>query len=82
MMPSRSELKAGLVLIAAVAEAIREAGRILSGTLYAMLMGKIDYQAYQKLIQMLKNADLVREEAHELIWIGPEFAKGKTSVQR
>jgi hypothetical protein len=34
----------------AVAETIREAGKIPSGTLYATLMGKIAYEGYQKLL--------------------------------
>ena len=59
--------------MAATAEAIREAGRIPSGTLYAMLMGKMDFQAYSVLIRTLKNAGLVEERTHELIWIGPNL---------
>lgn len=59
-------------MIAGVAEAIREAGEIPSGTLYSMLIGKVDIEGYGKLIGILKNAGLVSESAHLLKWIGPK----------
>ena len=71
--PSRVELKNGLRMIAVVAESIREAGRVPSGTLYALVMGRMSLEAYEKMIQILKNTGLVSEVAHELIWIGPNL---------
>ena len=73
MTPSRAELENGLRMIAVVAESIREAGRVPSGTLYALVMGRMSLEAYEKMIQILKNAGLVEERAHELIWIGPNL---------
>lgn len=67
------QVSAAFSLLAGVSEAIREAGRIPSGTLYAVLIGKIDITGYQKIIGILKNAGLVEEKSHELIWIGPSF---------
>ncbi len=61
-------------MLTAVSEAIREAGRIPSGTLYAVLMGKVNIAGYEKMIGILKGAGLVEERSHELIWIGPRLA--------
>ncbi len=70
--PTKEHLKAGFMVVATVAEAIRVAGRIPSGALYAILCGKMTLQEYERVIQILKNTDLVKEEHHELTWIGPE----------
>jgi hypothetical protein len=64
-----------IVVILAVSEAIREVGRIESGTLYALLCDRLSLAAYQGVISALKGADLVSESNHVLIWIGPELTK-------
>ena len=69
-----SQTRAALALTMAVAETIREAREIPSGTLYAMLVSKVDLPGYQAMIRNLKNAELVEERAHMLRWIGPELA--------
>ena len=63
-----SEIKAGLEVIKAIAEAIREAKSIPSGTLYAVLMGKLSLEQYEKIISILINAGLVTESGHVLTW--------------
>jgi hypothetical protein len=69
--PTANQVKAALAVTLAVAEAIREAGEIPSGTLYSMLISKVDLQGYEAMIRNLKNAGLVEEKAHLLKWIGP-----------
>lgn len=69
-----AQTKAAFQMVAAVAEAIREARRIPSGTLYAVLMGKTDLAGYEKMIGILKGAGLIEEKSNELIWIGPEVS--------
>lgn len=69
---TKEQVKSAFTALAAVAEAIREAKRIPSGTLYAMLIGKVDMPSYERMISMLKNAKLIEERFHELIWVGPE----------
>lgn len=71
--PTATQVKAALAMTLAVAEAIREAGEIPSGTLYAMLVSKVDMQGYQSMIRNLNNAGLVEEKAHLLKWIGPKL---------
>lgn len=68
---TNQQAKAGLALIQAIAETIRECGSAPSGVLYAGLMGKVSLEGYNKIIGILKGAGLVREdESHLLHWIG------------
>lgn len=71
-VPSKAELTAALNATFAIAEAIREAGSIPSGHLYAVVCGKLSLAAYEGIIRTIKNADLVSETANMLRWIGPE----------
>ncbi len=67
---------AALNAVKALADAIRELGRVPSGHLYASIMGSVDLETYQAVIDILKRASLVSEDgAHELRWIGPTFAR-------
>lgn len=75
MEATTHELKAGFNIILAVTEAIREARELPSGTLYALLCGKMDLPTYERMIQILKNTKLVEEKAHMLRWIGPEISQ-------
>ena len=68
---SAEEIKAGVEVLRAVADAIRELKQVPSGHLYARLMGYMDLAAYERIIGVLKNAGLVREENHLLIWVEP-----------
>lgn len=69
--PTTEQVKAAFGVMLAVCEAIREAKRIPSGTLYATLMGRMDFEAYTKLVARLKGTGLVIEQNHELVWVGP-----------
>jgi hypothetical protein len=69
--PTQEQVKAAFQVTALVCEAIREAGRIPSGELYATLMGKMDLETYDKMIATIKRTGLVEERGHELIWMGP-----------
>jgi hypothetical protein len=75
--PTREDMRAGLQIMMAVAETIREAGEVPSGVLYAGLIGRIDIHGYTKLIGILKNSGLVEEQAHLLRWIGPALEVAK-----
>lgn len=71
MTINKDQLKAGVAMVAAVSEAIRELGSVPSGHLYARLQDKLTLDQYEKLINILKNAKLVEENNHLLTWIGP-----------
>jgi hypothetical protein len=68
--PTKDEVLAGLMAVKAVADTIKELGSVPSGHLYAALMGKLNFESYMHIIEILKGAGLVRETmAHELEWI-------------
>jgi hypothetical protein len=69
--PTPDQVKAVLEILVAVGDAIKELGRVPSGHLYARLMDKLSLEQYNTVIRKLKETGLVKEEAHELIWIGP-----------
>lgn len=73
MKPTAEQLKAGLKMLMVVAETVREAGEVPSGTIYAALIGKVDMAGYESMIRTLKNAGLIEEKFHMLRWIGPEI---------
>jgi hypothetical protein len=65
--------KAGLAVIMAVSETIRESKRCPSGVVYAALVGRVSLEGYNKILSILKGAGLIQEtNAHELVWVGPE----------
>ena len=68
----KQQLAVALAVTLAISEAIREAGEIPSGTLYAIVMGKVDLNGYQKILDILTNASLIRVMPSHLIrWVGP-----------
>jgi hypothetical protein len=71
--PTATERRAGLKILLAVAETIREAGSVPGGHLYAGLVDRMSLQGFEAMIQILVNGNLVRRDAsHLLTWIGPE----------
>ncbi len=70
-----AQQKAGFLLLAAVADTIRQLGSVPSGHLYAQIMGKVDIHGFQKLVAILKGSGLVSESNDILTWIGPEIAR-------
>lgn len=74
--PTAAQIKAALSLTLAVAETIREAGEVPSGTLYVNLCDKLDHEAYTALLRTLTNAGLIRVlPSHMIQWIGQTFDK-------
>lgn len=67
-----AELRAGLQILLAVSETIREAGETPSGVIYAALAGRVSLEGYQSMLRTLKGAGLIEETpAHLLRWVGP-----------
>ncbi len=67
---TREAMKAGIQVITAVADAIRELGEVPSGHLYARLMGHLSFDQYESIISILKRTGLVTEQYHLLRWVG------------
>jgi hypothetical protein len=70
-----AEIAATLQIVKAVADTIRDLGSVPSGHLYAQLMSSLTLEQYQRVIDLLKRAGLVKEVHYELTWIG---TKGDT----
>jgi hypothetical protein len=64
------EVSGAIQILKAVADTIKELGSVPSGELYAMLSGRMSLENYTKIINILKNAPVIKEEHHLLIWIG------------
>jgi hypothetical protein len=65
-----AQIKAALQTMMAVADAIRQAGRIPAGTLYAALMTRLSAGAFDSLLAQILRTGLVRREGDELVWVG------------
>lgn len=74
-MVTASQVKAAVLAAAALAEAIRAAGQIPSGVLYAQVMQHMSLETYQSFIDRLVGAGLVRCSGHLLTWVGPTIIK-------
>jgi hypothetical protein len=75
--PTTQDLQTGLTLLHAVAETVREAGEVPSGTLYAALVGRVTLQGYEKMLGILNGAGLIAVDASHLVrWTGPMLDVG------
>jgi hypothetical protein len=72
--PTAAQLKAGLAVMVAVTETIREVAEVPSGHLYAQLCGKMSLSAYESMVTTLVNTGLVKKTGDMLKWTGPTFA--------
>ena len=74
---TKEDIKRAMLVTMAVAETIREAGEVPSGTIYAAIMSKVSLECYQAILRTLENAELIKVHPSHLIrWIGP--LKGAT----
>lgn len=74
MKVTKEQIGAYLQAVKAIADAIREAGRmgIGEGILYSALMGVMSLDAFERTVGHLTSAGLVRREAgRKLVWCGP-----------
>lgn len=72
MPVTQAEVSAALNSIKAVADTIRELGEVPSGHLYAQLMPVLGLHEYERIIDILKRAGLVRESNNLLTWVEPQ----------
>ena len=68
-MITPAELKAGINTIKVMADAVKELGHVPSGHLYAMVMGKLSLEAYERILGILTNAGLIEVKGNEIFWI-------------
>ncbi len=70
---TKEQVKAAIDVVFALSETIRVLKKIPSGHLYVRVMGQMSHDQYQSAIDLLKRTGLVKEEAYELCWAGPEL---------
>lgn len=68
MSQACDELKAGLIVLAIMAETIREFGSIPSGHLYAQMMGRVSIDGYESAIRTLCGSTVIRRSGDVLHW--------------
>ena len=73
MATTNEQLGGAVAILAVMAEAIRAAGSMPSGHLYALVLGRMTLADYEVAIGILKRARLVEESAHVLTWTGPRI---------
>ena len=61
--------KAGLSLVVAVAETVKDLGQVPSGHLYAALMHQMTLDQYIKVVNIMKRAGMVKENNNLLTWV-------------
>lgn len=69
-MTQEEKMQAAVQIMKAVAEAIREAGSIPSGHLYALLMGKMSLGSYEKMIDAMQRMGIIKVDDHLITYIG------------
>lgn len=75
---TKQQLAAGFAVLHALAESVRTAGGpVALGPLYAVSMPLVDLPGFDKAVQTLVNAGLVKRLGQERVeWCGPVFAGG------
>ena len=71
MSVTKEQIKGAVNIVFAVAESIRAAGSIPSGIVYGAISGTVDLAGYERIIQILKDAGVVRQSGLLLVWTGP-----------
>jgi hypothetical protein len=67
---TKAELNAGMQILIAVGQAIRELKTVPAGHLYARLMGKMDLEQFDAMIGVLEKQGLVKRTSdHQIAWI-------------
>ena len=63
---------AGLQVIKAIADIVREVGEVPAGHLYSAVMGVMDLDRFQHIVDVLVGSKLIRKQGDLLTWVGPK----------
>jgi hypothetical protein len=74
MSITTKQAHAAITMAGAIAEAVREAGSIPAGHVYAVLCGSMSASTFDQLVATLGRAGLVSREGDLLKWVGPVLA--------
>ena len=70
METTKQQIDGAVQVIAAIANTIRSLGKIPSGELYARIVDRVTIEQYDRILDILKNAELIEVKHHEIAWIG------------
>jgi hypothetical protein len=66
----RDQIKAVVLITVEIGATIKALGSVPSGVLYAQVMGHLDLDQYQRIIDMLERQKLIEVKNHLITWIG------------
>ena len=69
--PTSRQIATYLDAIRAIADAVRDAREIPSGTVYAACGGNLTLDVYEGIIRRLVGAELITMRGYMLVWVGP-----------
>ena len=72
-MITTAQRLAALDAVLAVSEAIRTAGEIPAGTIYAMLCDRVGLEAFERMVKILVGSKMVQRRGDLLVWVGPHI---------
>ena len=71
-LPDKTDVRAALKIVQAVAEVIHDEGEAPAGVVYAALQSfGIRLAGFQTIVEILKSAGWVEERNNVLKWVGP-----------
>lgn len=68
---TRAEFKSAITLLQAIAEAIRELKQVSAAHLYAQVMGALELEQFERIINTLVDTGLVERRRDLLVWKEP-----------
>ena len=70
MSVTTENIQSALKVMVAAVEAIKDAGQIPSGHLYAAMMGTLSQSSYDAMLRQILRTGLVRQDGDVLIYVG------------
>ena len=70
MAATADQMSFGLGVIRAIVETVREMGSAPVGPFYAALLGSMDLDTFDRLLDFVLKTKLVRRDGHLLVWVG------------
>lgn len=70
-MITKEQLNAGLQMVMAIAEAIRELKEVPEGHLYTNVMSTIDLSQFNKILDILEKQKLITRNNYLIKWVEP-----------
>ena len=70
MAATADQMSFGLDVIRAIVETVQEMGSAPVGPFYAVLIGSMDLDTFDRLLDFVLKTKLVRRDGNLLVWVG------------